>query len=97
MKEPYEIYVDEFIREVRRRSKPSAEGLGHPRELSKEQLQEAEFAAAEATAYHLVDQLGFHPHEAEDVIEAFRAAASLDREKLKGVWTDIVLRHGHSR
>ena len=76
---------------------PRRRGLGHPRELSEAQFHEAWFAAGEATAYHLVDQLSFHPHEAQDVIEAFRAAASLDREKLKGVWTDIALRRGHSR
>lgn len=53
MKQPYEIYVDELFREVRRRSKPSTEGLGHPRTLKTDQYDEAEFVAAEATAYHL--------------------------------------------
>jgi len=94
MKQPYEIYVDELIREVRRRSKPSAEGLGHPRSLTMDHYDDAELLAAEATAYHLVDRLGFSPEDAEDVIGAFRERKSLDKEELKHVWTDIALRRG---
>jgi len=81
MKQPYEIYVDELMREVRRRSKPSPEGLGHPRNLTTSQYEDAESVAAEAAAYHLVDELGFSAEDAEDVIAAFRERKSLDKEE----------------
>ena len=83
MKEPYEIYWDELSREMKRRFRQPAP--------SDADLQEAEYAAAEAVAYHLVEQLHFGPGEAQEVVEAFRAA-KVDKEQLKHVWTDIVLR-----
>ena len=96
MKEPHEIYLDEFLREAKRRSKPSAQGLGHPRELATNQVDEAEHVAAEATAYHLVDQLRFTTEEAEEVVEAFRQA-KFDKDTLKDTWTDFMLRRGRRR
>ena len=96
MKEPHDIYLDEFLREAKRRSKPSAQGLGHPRDLPMSQVEEAEHVAAEATAYHLIDQLHFTPEEAEEVVEAFRET-KFDKDKLKHAWTDFVLRRARRR
>ena len=97
LKQPFEIYVDELIREVRRRSKRSPEGVGHPRNLTRDQYDNAELVAAEATAYHLVDEMDFSPEDAQDVITAFRDRKSLNKEDLKHVWTDIALRRGRNR
>ena len=99
MKEPGDIYLDELVRELRRRlhgqhQVPAADAL--------RVAQEAEQAAAEATIYHLVQQLGFLENEALDVIADFRntkldADARANRERLHHRWTDVALRRQRRR
>ncbi|MDP3909029.1 MAG: hypothetical protein Q8Q14_01435 [Gemmatimonadales bacterium] len=77
MKEPGDIYLDELVRELQRRlhgqrQVPVADAL--------RVAQEAEKTAAEATIYHLVQQLGFLENEVLEIIADFRDTKRRRRE-----------------
>ncbi len=68
MKEPWEIYADELWREVKRRGNRGADGQ---LEITMAALQEAGMAAGKATAYHLIDVLGWRKGEAMELLRRF--------------------------
>ena len=94
MKEPWEIYADETQLEIQRVKKAAAEGH---RKMTRSELENAEYVAAEACFYHLIEELNLKEWEAEEVVERFRSRWSAKggiREKLRNEWTDWVLTRG---
>ena len=94
MKEPWEIYADETQLEIKRVKKAAAESH---RKMTRSELENAEYVAAEACFYHLIEELNLKEWEAEEVVERFRSRWSGKggiREKLRNEWTDWVLTKG---
>lgn len=89
MKEPWEIYWDELSSEMRRLFKKNPSP-------AQEEIFKAEQTAAEAVAYHIVEQLHYLTNEAVEVIELFRAS-QVDKNALQHVWTGYVLRRQRRR
>ncbi len=96
MKEPWQVYDDEFLREVKRRRTKG-------REITLEEFGNAEYAAAEATAYHLVNALHWHPEDAADLVEHLRKTPIPGKgegswhERLRHAQTDWELSHRRGR
>lgn len=94
MKEPWKIYADESKFEIQRVKKAAAEDH---RKVTLSELQNAEYVAAEACFYHLIEELNLKEWEAEEVVERFRSRLGGKggiREKLRNEWTDWVLTKG---
>ena len=70
MKEPWEIYADETQLEIQRVKKAAAEGH---RKMTRSELENAEYVAAEACFYHLIEELNLKEWEAEEVVERFQS------------------------
>ncbi len=97
MKEPWEIYYDEFRRELKRMKKERSFGI--------EEAQKAELQVAEAVLYHLVEQLHWNRDVGVDFVEHLRSvpiakpegAEGTYRERLRGAWTEWNLARGRRR
>lgn len=87
MKEPWEIYHDEVLRELNRAAKE---------DLSFEEALKAERQVAQAVFYHLVEVLHWHSEDALDLVACLRNVAFVKdgdtersyRERLRHAWTD---------
>jgi len=104
MKEPWQVFLDEFRTEVARKTRVEREGEDIKKRMSSADLRASIDAATEATVYHLVENEDLSVDQALTVIEEFHDGM-LEKpggypawsERLKNIWTDFQLRSRQTR
>lgn len=98
MKEPWEIFDDEFMREVKRRGKLNEDGSW---EIEKEEAEKAYKVAYESVVYHLVETEKWRQDDALDLMRHMmakipeRSDETPLRQLLRDRWTDWNLKRSH--
>ena len=95
MKEPWEVYHDEFTLGLKRITKLSADG---EKTVKMEDLENLGSTLGQTVAYHLIDDRRWRKEDALELVRRFhdsvkRADERGHREALRDVWADWVLSH----
>jgi len=96
MKEPWQVFFDEFWREINRRSSSSDDGQA--RVMTAEEATKALHSSEEATVYHLVEIERLTTEDALALIRRFQdslTAGPADewKSRMRDIWTDWRLSH----